>query len=311
MAWLGYMFDWDDFLRTQTVIKHELKQRAISAVNSIESVQASVETFFVDIEDKLNTWAGITDPDETIGIQQQRLGSTTKGLDSPQSNWALNHMKNGIQGMDASDTGNFKSSDVLNQILSDLQGLVLDEKGHIETTITQIEEQMIDKFSEMTALEVLKKILAIAGDLILKSARSVIVKVLDIAKILLTGLLDLLDAPIQIPVLSPKYKELVEKELSILDLVSLVGAIPATIAWKIITKKSLFPNNSAVASAIQTSDIMRATRAATATRGQKRAAPISTDVNVSSLMASMSVSNEVIDEDKQVFKAANLDVEDP
>ena len=84
----------------------------------------------------------------------------------------------------------------------------------------------------------------IASDLILKSARNLIVKVVDIIKIMISGLLDFLDAPLDIPIISYIYKVITGDQLTFLDLVTLVGAIPATILYKLMSGQTPFPDNS-------------------------------------------------------------------
>jgi hypothetical protein len=87
-------------------------------------------------------------------------------------------------------------------------------------------------------------VIAIASDLILKTARNLIVKVIDIIKLVISGFLDLLEAPIDIPIISSIYKIISGNQLSILDLICLVGAIPATIIYKLVAGKTPFPDNS-------------------------------------------------------------------
>lgn len=282
VAWLGFIFDWDDILRTHAVVKRELEQRATSYINNIDSVKDSVDSVFLDLENKLNTWAGVTDPGETIGIQQRKQ-STIPSFHSPQSNWALYHTKNGIGSADTSGTEHsHDSSDDLQQVLEDLERLVSDETGHIETTITQIQEQVVKNISTLTALQVLEKILAIVGDLALKSTRSIVVKVLDIAKILFNGLLSLLDAPLEIPIISWIYKKITGSKLTILDLVCLIGAIPTTIAYKLVTGKSPFPDDSSVATAIAIADDIRKSRSKFQSSLSKPSSALSSKVATSS-----------------------------
>jgi hypothetical protein len=243
IAWLGYLFDWDDIKRTHSVMKNILKQYGNKLVSSIDSLETSIENAFIDLENQINAWAGVTDPGETIGTHQQ-AGSSVPGSNSPQANWALNHTKNGILSSETSYTEPDTGSSALDQILQDLGALVTNEEDYIKTTITQIQDQVANQISSLTPLQVIKKVMGIASDLILKSARILIVKLVDIIKIMITGLLDFLDAPLDIPILSSIYKSITGDQLTFLDLITLIGAIPATILYKLVSGQTPFPDNS-------------------------------------------------------------------
>ncbi|KAI1121515.1 hypothetical protein F5Y10DRAFT_288424 [Nemania abortiva] len=272
VAWLGFLFDWGDILRTHRVIKHELQSRARACVDSIDTVQDTIESILIDIEDKINAWAGVTDPGETIGTQQRKNAAVGQkvgpAFDSPQGNWAVYHTKNGLGSATSSspDTSDKPAEGgPLQKVLEDLEAIVTEEAAHVETTIDQIQTQVIEPFNDLTALQVAKKILAITADLVLKSAGTIIVKLLDIVKILLHALIDALDVPLDIPIISPFYKRLAGNELSVLDLVCLIGAVPTTIAYKVFTGKAPFPDNATVFAGIGAVDQFRTQRMTTLT----------------------------------------------
>ncbi|THU92755.1 hypothetical protein K435DRAFT_628344, partial [Dendrothele bispora CBS 962.96] len=67
-------------------------------------------------------------------------------------------------------------------------------------------------------------------------------------------LLDVLDAPLNIPVISSLYKKISGDDLSFLDLICLISAIPATIVSKLATGNTLFPDNSTTSALINATD---------------------------------------------------------
>ncbi|MCJ1243952.1 hypothetical protein MMC30_001149 [Trapelia coarctata] len=242
VAWLGYLFAWDDIKRTHKVLKNILKLYARRAITSIDSLETSINNAFISLEDKVNAWAGVKDPGETIGTKQM-TSSSVPGSNSPQSNWALHHVKNGTSSADTPYSQPNKTSSALDQVLQDLEGLVTQEGEFIKTTITQIRTQVVDNFSSLTPIQVIQKLIAIISDLVLKSARNLIVKIVDVIKIIATGLLDLLDAPLHIPILSSIYKQISGDDLTILDLICLIGAIPTTIIFKLTGGSTPYPDN--------------------------------------------------------------------
>jgi hypothetical protein len=96
--------------------------------------------------------------------------------------------------------------------------------------------------------------MAIGAGLILKSTKNLVVKIVDIIKIIANGLLDALDASINIPVLSSIYKTISGYDLNFLDLICLIGAIPITVIFKIITNEMPFPDDSLTQSLIDAPD---------------------------------------------------------
>lgn len=253
VAWLGFLFDWDDIKLTHSVLKNMIRQFGNKVVSSMDSMETSIENAFINLENEINSFTGVTDPGELIGTRQQ-AASATPGANSPQSNWAVQHTNNGMGDAQTTYADPTSTSSTLTQLMADLEGLVTDEVSYMATTVTQIKTQVIDQISTMTPVDAIKKILGIASDLILKSARNIIVKLIDIVKLMISELLNMLDAPINIPIISPMYKTITGSDLSFLDLVAFVGAIPATIMYKLVAGKAPFPNDATTAALIAAPD---------------------------------------------------------
>lgn len=242
IKWLGFLFEWADIVRTHKVLKNIFKLYAYRVVDEIDSLEGKVQNAFTGIEDKINAWTGVTDPTETIGSSQSSAGSIP-GHNSPQSNWALHHAKSNISSADTSYSTPDNGSSALDQVISDLEAMVTYELQDLQDTINQIKTQVIDPFATLTPTEVIQKLFGIIADLIVKTVENFVVKLLDIIKIVAQGLLDLLDAPIRIPVLSTIYQQITGDELSFLDLACLIGAIPATVVYKLVTGSAPYPDD--------------------------------------------------------------------
>lgn len=237
IAWLSFLFDWDDIVRTHKVMKNMMKLHAGRVVNEIASLETSIDNFFVTLEDKINSWAGITEPGESIGTMQH-CASTLASGNSPQYNWAVYRTQNGIGYADTPFGQPDVPPDILTQLLQELSDIVEQEGDYFKATFTQIKEQVADQFPLLTPTQVIQRIMGIVADLVTKTARNFIDKLLDVIKIVITGLLDLLDAPLNIPILSPLYKLIAGSDLTFLDLFCLIGAIPATIVYKFIASET-------------------------------------------------------------------------
>jgi hypothetical protein len=239
IKWLGFLFEWKDILVTHKVLKKVLKVCAANAINQILNLEQDVKKAFDGIEKRIDAWAQIPSVPDTVGGYQSK-SSSAPGYGSPQSNWALHHTK----GNAASATTNYSTptpdTSKFHQIFDDLKGMVDTEIDDIKTAITRIKTDVIDPIASLTAAEAMKKIAAIILDAILTTAENVIVTSLDLIRIVVEGIIDLLDAPIQIPILSKIYKEVAGDDLSFLDLVCLITAIPVTVIYKIAAKRAPF-----------------------------------------------------------------------
>ena len=159
--WLGFLFNWQDIKRTHRVIKKMVKLYVRKAVDSLPTLEDDFNNAFVGIEDKVNSWASITDPGENIGIQTL-TGSTLLGSNTAQANWGMYHLKNGanIGGCYPSNTRQSPDS-LLEQALKDLTDLVEQEADVISTTVQQINDQVILQMNSLTLIEMFKRLVGI------------------------------------------------------------------------------------------------------------------------------------------------------
>jgi hypothetical protein len=76
VAWLGFLFDWDDIKRTHLVLKNVMRQFGNKVVSSVDTLETAVENAFVKLENEINSFTGVTDPGELIGTRQQAASAT-------------------------------------------------------------------------------------------------------------------------------------------------------------------------------------------------------------------------------------------
>lgn len=243
VAWLGFVFNWKDIVRTHQVMKNVIQQQIRKSFDSMATAEEMVSTVFEGLEQKLNALTNVTDPGITVGSVVASKDAND-GSSSPQFHWGLNHLHSNMANAIVSYLEE-KESDLggLQAALHDLEGVAVNEYDYLKTLVDQIRTQIVDKHSQLTPLKVIQLILGIVGDFLLKTAKNVIVNTLDIIKQLAEVVLNILDAPIKIPVLGPLYKQIADAELSILDLVVLVLAIPATIMYKIAAEVAPFADD--------------------------------------------------------------------
>ncbi|MFN7935311.1 MAG: hypothetical protein U0R19_18415 [Bryobacteraceae bacterium] len=241
VKWVGFLFNWNDILNTHSAMKNVLKQCAVRALGMIPTLAMDVQNAFQNLENELNSWAQLPAVTSTVGSYQSSSSSSSSACASPQSNWAVHHTKgNASQATTSYTTPNPDRSPWQN-IFNDLMQFVDGEIGDIKTALAQLQTDVIDQISTLTPVQVIQKTVAIVLDFVLSTAEQLIVTGLEIIAAVVDGILALLDAPLHIPILSPIYKDITKgSQLSILDLTCLVGAIPATIVYKIVANAAPF-----------------------------------------------------------------------
>jgi hypothetical protein len=258
IAWLGFLFNWHDIMRTKRVIKNVVRQYVRMAIGQLDTLEDKVNDVFGSMESKLNSWASIAD----TGAAAQSLGQgDLPGHNDPQTNWALSHTQNGLDSASSDATeGSDRVADDAQKLLDDLSSIFTGAIDNPEDMFVQIKEEVIDNILSQSPITTLKKILAITGNFILKDVQGIIVKGIDLFKLIADGIMALLDFSIDIPVISWLYKLITGDNLTMLDLACLVGAIPATLIYKLIMNENPFPDDDFTNALIDAPDASTITR---------------------------------------------------
>ena len=241
-----FLFGWQDILTTHKVLKNFFIQTAQYAIAEIGNTKTAVINGMQQIQTNINNWAGIPNWGG-IPTFEQTSGSTSAsnpppdGQNSAPSNLGVHHFK----GNCASSSSSVAPADPVETIFNDLIALMNKEGETLAGAANEIKTQIIDQFASLSVTDVIKRFLAIISDTILQTAENAITMMLDIIAQLLTGMMDILTATIDIPVLSWLYKQLTQEDLSFIDLLCLISAIPVTLIYKIATDKAPFPQGDA------------------------------------------------------------------
>lgn len=242
IKWLGFIFQWKDIVRTKKAIKNILKLSIHNSVDTIDQTKSTVSSTFKDIKHLLDEWAG-------FGPIPGDLASTaakteTPGENSPEANWGNYHMQNGAADTRINKSVQPAAGGDLEHLFKELEALMAQQGESFKEIGQMIQDQIIGQIATLSVGQLVKRIIAIIGRLLVTSVETVVLVTLDILKIMIGKILEILDAPIEIPVISWLYKEVTGDHLSLLDAVCLVVAIPATIIFKLIKNRAPYPDNS-------------------------------------------------------------------
>ena len=253
IEWLGFIFGWNDIVRTHQVVKNILIQYARQCIGNIGTYKTNVQQAFGDLEKNINNWAGLPTINETWNSLSSSA-SPLPGQNSPQTHWGFYQTQTNVPNAKSSYTPVVSTpGSTIQQILNDLLSMVEREGDVLNQTIEQV-KQLIDDAPALTITDILKRLIAILADTLLSTAENIITTVMDVIAALLEGALDALDAPIEIPVISSIYKDITGDDLSVLDLVCLVVSIPVTIIYKMAKNAPPFPDDSVSSALINAPD---------------------------------------------------------
>ncbi|KAK5655522.1 hypothetical protein OQA88_5453 [Cercophora sp. LCS_1] len=243
IAWLGFLFDWDDILRTHSVMKHMFKLYADDAFNAIEHLKTSMAKTLDSAAQALPAAAGFkTNADHSVDtLQNGDRGASARN--TPQANWGMFHLKSGQASATTNSDPPPPIDDTFSSLLANLKALALDEKEAITTAMDRAKE-VLDNALTMNPLEILTKLLATVGSLVLTTTKNLGLAFLDAVQYLFKSTMATLDATLSIPVISWVYRKITKgTELSILDAACLVCAIPATLTSKLVTGATPFSSS--------------------------------------------------------------------
>lgn len=235
---LGFLFDWKDIIRTHKVMKNLIYRFAEHNINEMDKAKDEIEKLFKNIEHDINKWAGL--PPISDSVSSISAASPPRpGQNSAQANWGKYHMNNNMNN----SSGNFSPpTHSGGSFVDKLIKLFKKEEKVFEDAIEEL--KMLAKDAENLPLtDIIKRFVAILADALLETVKNALLIFVDAVQEILSTVLEILTAKIEIPILSWIYKKITDDDLTMLDLLCLVAAIPADIINKLSTGNELFPDD--------------------------------------------------------------------
>ena len=255
IKWAGFIFNWSDIVRTHRVLKNVVFKYAKHSIGQISSIESAIAGGLDDIDDKLRQWSGLPDRGGKLGDRAESGKDEKAGYSSPQASWMGDQAASNLTNAEL-EAQNKPAPEGWWAVLDELKKFVASEGDVVSKTIESIKSDIIEPYSSLTALQVVQRLIGVVGSLVVQSAKHIVVLVLRIIKILTDKVLDDLDEPIKIPIISSLYRKIAGEELSILDLICLIAAAPATIIYKAVTFQTPFPDNESTRALIDAHDYL-------------------------------------------------------
>jgi hypothetical protein len=242
--WLGFLFNWDDILRTKSVLRNIIRLYGERAVNQIlPNLKTSLDAELGKIETKVSQWADLPGPTGTLGDRTRN--AAVPGQDRPQCHWALHHVKNNAASSNTTSTS-VGGGDA--KLFAELRTSIEQEAGVILTAFKQIVSLFDGGVKDVSIAQLLKELVGILATALLKTLQTILDALIDALQTVADGVIGVLDAQIEIPILSAVYGSLTATKdnpagdtLTLLDLMAFVVAIPTTIIYEISAKIAKAP----------------------------------------------------------------------
>lgn len=248
IKWLGFIFEWGDILRTHKVLKNIFNQYVANSIDTIGGTRAQLQDCFTQAQDFINSWAGIqaTIPPDLAGGTVNGTTSSAPaapGTGSPQANYGIYQTKSNVSSAAVPGPGgNGLTSEVM--ALFDALLAAVEREGEVlQAAFDSFKTNIVDKITELSFVQIMEGVIAIFADALLQSLENVMLAAIDVMVALAHGFKDALNATIDIPVISWLYRQIADADLSLLDLICLIAAIPATIIYKLVANAAPFPDD--------------------------------------------------------------------
>jgi len=239
IAYLEFLFEWESFVRTKDVCSKFLLTALQKVSDGAGTLKEDVNAHLDAARTKVDNWAEIKSDDWQPAVPNSDspigfMGTVAEIGDilTAPAMFLYNHVAENIGGaQSAAPTPGTDGVDVIQTFLAALEN----EGDVIVEALGRVKTDLIDSgtLTSESLGETLEKLSAIVVDAFLDGTQTLTDALLDLLVAVIDVCIEDLSTPIRIPVVSDILEDFgVISDLSILDVVLMVGAIPATLFYK-------------------------------------------------------------------------------
>ncbi|HET7436920.1 MAG TPA: hypothetical protein VFN10_19585 [Thermoanaerobaculia bacterium] len=256
--WLGFVFDWPNMLRTQQAIAYTVEQFLLFLPQAVGGIQSRLDSAFQNLTqnniEKLFNWAVDTVAgNATIGgyaaMNEEALPAAATALTN--ASLANNIIYNGLvdNGPSSAAPPVMLPPSIMQQFesfLSEVSSFVTDAGA------TQAFQEALAYFKNISGSvdnlfsQLLAGLLKIAQGValvVISGVQALIDALLQLVQSILQAMQQLLTTQWNIPFLTALYSKITNGQpLTMINLIALMGAVPATILCNVATKSAPFPD---------------------------------------------------------------------
>ena len=245
IEWLGFIFDWGDIKETHNMIIAMANAAIDCAVDKVHDFRPVVDGWFDKADEMIAQLDSVPPEYRDRSLSSQESDKQVDGDEnyaklqsSPGANWSSYQVKHGGVGASLSALGSERPG-TTNPLLQVWE--------RFTPALEQLRETAQDAFDNFLSIFTNSKQLTLGQILthlgvqlirdILKVVRDVFDALIDLVADFVGDAQSLMNQKIDIPLLSPLYKWISDNDLSALDAIALLIAVPTTVMYKMITGK--------------------------------------------------------------------------
>ncbi|MBI5931940.1 MAG: hypothetical protein HY862_21710 [Chloroflexi bacterium] len=235
IEYLRFLFNWDDILDTQKHLARIINGAFDSAEALVESAKDSVTNFVDDLQESIED--GVNNLIRSLGVDPSQADDSD-GFELPESaEWFLNKLLGNSRNSSSTSPEISDPSSPIQQALQHLLEALQDVVGIGVTVFDGLFETVETLISnprhpELALVQILVTIRDV-GIQALDLAEDVVLAFLDIVIAAIDLLKDILNAEIRIPLISDLFELIGGGKLTLLNLASLLLAVPMTVVAKL------------------------------------------------------------------------------
>ena len=240
MMVIGFFFDWEGILMTKDSLSQLANMTIDKMIDTADSIKPYISNFFDTLEDKVlgpDLVAQMGDSgDQTVGDSSDQCDETQSNQTDSTTNWVLNQiLGGGIFAKIVPDP--FDDDNIAGQIFQVLGNLAYDELNTAVDTFGAIAQDIADKMGSASLAEITLDIMQIIAAGLLEELENLILAMIDLVEIVLNAFKDIMNNRLDIPIFTFLYEEIIApgSELSFLDCICLMGAMPLTVISNVVT----------------------------------------------------------------------------
>lgn len=248
IQFMKFLFSWGDIQKTKDVMKNLTLVLLQEALDAAGGIKKDFDNFISEAEQKVQDWGDPnSDPTSTSpSLSQMTTDGGANGSTSASNAFLQYHLVNNISGA-TMDAGSGDPDETLSSLMDTLVAAIEEEKDIITGALSSFYDEIFKdgQWKEMSLLDLLKLTVSILAEAMLETAENVVDTLFDIIISIADSVISTLATPIWIPVLSDILEEFFDTSIpfSWLDVILLVGALPATMVYKVANGKAPFSDD--------------------------------------------------------------------
>ncbi|KAL8799637.1 MAG: hypothetical protein Q9182_005739 [Xanthomendoza sp. 2 TL-2023] len=248
VEFFGFLFSWKDIIECKNSTYDFVNSALTACAGRVDKVADKVDRWFEDMKINLRNstlppeLANTSTAPPSSGAQSEKTGDAAS---AGWTNYQLQHggaLKQSKVQPQGTSTGN-STEDALSKLFQKYIGTLADS---LQKTASDVGEKLVLLFDSDRSVSAGKVVQAIGSDIlvgVLDLIRLFVVDLIRLGADILKGLQSLLTCRINMPIFTRLYEDISGRPCNVLDIISLILAIPMTIITKIFTgeKPPLLP----------------------------------------------------------------------